>query len=191
MQAYAFAYCFDSDTVPRNADRIDYALETYPWAGGYSIVNIYSVLHHQIPSHDRPEIASIQYASPGWIDVILNLHPAVKVAGSVAAIAGSVAATAKAYAAVQKILYDISLQKRRSNVEELRLTREQLQEMEGLTQELSKYVQFDNVDNLNARTLSPVVTAKLVSSYYRRLKTLAEYVKKEKAKLPEGGAGDS
>jgi hypothetical protein len=160
MQAYAFVYCFDSDAVPRSAERIDYALESYPWAGGYSIVNIYAVLQHQIPSHDRPSIASIRYASPGWIDLLLSLHPAVKIAASVATIAASVAGTAKSYAALQKVLYDISLQKRRAKLEEIQLTRAQLEELDGLTQDLAKYVGFNGYHDLNLRTGRPVVTAK-------------------------------
>ncbi|HEY6872187.1 MAG TPA: hypothetical protein VI298_05600 [Geobacteraceae bacterium] len=71
-QAYALIYCFDSRLNPKDEKRINTALEQYPWQGGYSYVNIYTVLNNQIPEEHRPQIASIQYASPGFIDVIIN-----------------------------------------------------------------------------------------------------------------------
>jgi len=42
-QCYAFVYCLDSELEPRDRDRINYAIREYPWRGGYSYVNIYSV----------------------------------------------------------------------------------------------------------------------------------------------------
>lgn len=71
-QCYAFIYCLDSQLNPRDKERIDNALVGYPWRGGYSYVNIYTVFQNQIPIQDRPEIKSISYASPGWLDIFLN-----------------------------------------------------------------------------------------------------------------------
>jgi len=39
-QIYSFIYCFDSELNARDAERIDYALEGYPWRGGYSYVSV-------------------------------------------------------------------------------------------------------------------------------------------------------
>lgn len=68
MQVYAFAYAFDTDLPAVDSDRINYALESYPWAGGYSVVNIYSVLQSQVSPRSKPVIKEIRYASPGWLD---------------------------------------------------------------------------------------------------------------------------
>jgi hypothetical protein len=57
-QTYAFIYCLDSELNPRHRERIKTALLDYPWKGGYSYVNIYSVLRSQVPREDRPEIHS-------------------------------------------------------------------------------------------------------------------------------------
>ena len=184
MQVYAFTYCFDSELSPRDADRINYALQNYPWRGGYSIVNIYKVLQNQVEHQHRPKIAEIQYASPGWIDIILNLHPAVKVAGSVAAIAGSLAATTKAYSTIQKTLHDIRAQKEKSQLERIQLTRAQLNELEGLTQDLANFIGFERLDELYKKTGRIEVTAKLVTAQFRRLKKLSDFVLKGKAFLP-------
>lgn len=184
MQVYAFIYCFDSDLSPRDADRINYALENYPWRGGYSIVNIYTVLQNQVDLGHRPKIAEIKYASPGWIDIILNLHPAVKLAGSVAAIAGSMAATTRAYSAIQKTLYEISNQREKAKLEKIQLTRAQVNELHALTQDLAKLIEFERPEALSQRTGAMDVTAKLVAAQFRRLKILTDYVLKKKASLP-------
>jgi len=56
LQVYAFVYAFDTELPARDADRINYALESYPWGGGYSIVNIYTVLQTQIGPLFKPDI---------------------------------------------------------------------------------------------------------------------------------------
>jgi hypothetical protein len=183
-QVYAFIYCFDSELSARDAARINHALESYPWGGGYSIVNIYTVLQNQVEPIDRPRIVGIKYLSPGWIDILLNLHPAIRLAGSVAAVMGSLAAATRALAAIQKTLYDIRAQRRKAGVEEIKLTRAEIQELSGLTKDLAKYMKFDKVAALEQRTGDPEVTAKLVAAQFRRLKTLAEFQTKGKAKLP-------
>jgi len=184
-QTYAFAYCFESNLLPRDAERIDLALKSYPWRGGYSIVNIYKVLEHQVPSQYRPRIKSIQYASPGWIELILNLEPAVKVAASVAAIAGSMAATTKAYAAIQKTLHDIKLQREKSDLEHLELSRAQVIALRRLCEELAEIMGFKKFNELVERAGDIEVAGKILSAQFRRLKTICHYSKKGKVLLTQ------
>jgi hypothetical protein len=183
-QVYAFTYCFDSDLSPPDAGRIDRALESYPWRGGYSVVNIYTVLMSEVVFEHRPRIKSIQYASPGWIDLLLNLNPAIKLAASVMAITSSLAATAKACEAIQKTLHNIRTHRQKAQVEIIELTRQEIEQVHKLTQELSSLIKFDHLDALQKRTGSAEVTAKLIVAQYRRLKMLAEYVRNKKAGLP-------
>src|ERR1700761_286110 len=71
-QTYSFIYCLDSEIDEIGRSDINHALETYPWRGGYSYVNIYSVLSSHVRPKDRPKIAEIKYASPGWLDLVLD-----------------------------------------------------------------------------------------------------------------------
>jgi hypothetical protein len=183
-QTYAFAYCFDSSLSPRDAERINFALENYPWRGGYSIANIYKVLEHQVPPIYRPRIKSIQYASPGWIELLLNLEPAVKVAASVATIMCSMAAATKAYATIQKTLHSIKLQREKSELEHLQLSRAQATALRGLCQELAQLMGFKKFEELVERTGNLEVAGKLLSAQFRRLKTIARYSEKGKVLLP-------
>lgn len=184
LQVYAFIYAFDTELPTHDADRINYALESYPWAGGYSIVNIYTVLQNQVSVKFRPLIKEIRYASPGWIDIYLHLHPAVKVAGAVATIAASSTATIKSYATIQKLLYEIRARRQKARIETIQLTRKEAQELHGLNQDLAQSMGFGSLDELESRTGSVEVAAKLLSAQYRRLKTLANFVASGKAYLP-------
>lgn len=184
LQVYAFAYAFDTELPSYDEDRINYALQNYPWGGGYSIVNIYSVLQSQVGPRFKPVIKEIRYASPGWIDLILHLHPAIKIAGAVATIATSAAGTVKAYAAIQNCLYNISARARKARIESIQLTRQELSELQALNKELAQAMKFDGLDGLENRTGSVHITAKLLSAQYRRLKKLADFVSKGKARLP-------
>ena len=186
LQAYSFIYAFDSELDPRDYDRITYALESYPWRGGYSVVNMYQVLNSQVEPEFRPVIKEIHYASPGWIELFAHLHPAVQIAMGVASIAGSVAGVAKAYTVVQNTLYNIRLRARRARIEHIQLTRTEVQELTGLTNDLANAIGFSGTQDLIQRTGSPEVAAKLVSAHYRRLKILSDFVVKGKARLPTG-----
>jgi len=184
LQVYAFTYAFDTDLPSHDADRINYALENYPWGGGYSIVNIYSILQSQVGPKFKPIIKEIRYASPGWIDLLLHPYPAVKIAGAVATIATSVAGTVKAYSAVQNCLYKISARSQQARIEKIQLTRQEITELQKLNQDLASAMNFTQLDALQARTTSVHVTAKLLSAQYRRLKQLAKFVTAGKVNLP-------
>lgn len=99
-QTYSFAYCFDTDLPSRDVERIDRALQGYPWGGGYSYVNLYTVLQNQVPPEYRPRVKSIQYASPGWLDLWVNVEAIQSVATSVALIATGTPTSVKVIAAL-------------------------------------------------------------------------------------------
>lgn len=184
-QTHAFIYCFDTDIDPRNAERINIALEEYPWRGGYSYVNIYTVLHHQIPALHRPKIASIQYASPGWIDIFLNPDVALQVAKSVGILLGAGVAAIEAFKRVDKARLDIARQRREQNREFARISAEEAKALNEMSEEISKHLGFDSLKKLHQRTKNPEVTLKLLMAHYRRLRILGDYVESGKVSLPE------
>ena len=108
-QCYAFIYCLDSELDPSDRDRINEAFTGYPWRGGYSYVNIYTVLRHQVPRRHQPSITSISYGSPGWLDILLNPDVALQVAKSVGILSGSTVMAAKAYAYCMKHIRQVSV----------------------------------------------------------------------------------
>lgn len=184
-QCYAFIYCLDSELHPGDRDRVNKAFSGYPWRGGYSYVNIYTVLYHQLPPRDRPTIKAISYASPGWLDIVLNPSVALQVAGAVAILANSAKDAAKAYATVRKHLSEVSEARKKSQLKEMRLTKEEHEEFMSLCEDMAKFLGFKNVQELHKRTGSPEVSLKLLAAHYRRTNQIVDFVKKGKASLPE------
>lgn len=184
-QCYAFIYCLDSELDIRDRERIDGAFAAYPWKGGYSYVNIYTVLRNQIPWQHRPRVKAIQKASPGWLDLFLNAEVAIQVAKSVAALAGAGVAAVKAYALIKKTLSQIKVDREKAKLQELQLTAAQHKTLMGMCETMAEFLGFKNLKDLHARTGSPEVSLKLLSAHYRRISVLLEYVESGKVDLPQ------
>lgn len=184
-QTHSFIYCFDTDLDDVDAERIDFALEGYPWQGGYSYVNIYKVLQSQIPFHHRPTIASIQYASPGWIDILLNPDVALQVAKSVGILLGAGVAAVEAIKRIDKARLDIARQRREQDREFAVLNAGEAKTLNEMSEEIAKHLGFESLKKLQQRTKNPEVTLKILMAHYRRLKILGDYVESGKVSLPK------
>lgn len=184
-QCHSFIYCFDTELDPRNAERIDIALEGYPWRGGYSYVNIYTVLHHQIPVPHRPKIAAIQYASPGWLDILLNPDVALQIAKSVGILLSAGVAAVEAFKRIDKIRLDIAYQRRKQDREFATLSASEAKTLNEMSEEIAKHLGFSSLEALQKRTKNPEVTLKVLLAHYRRMRVLGDYVESGKVSLPD------
>lgn len=184
-QCYSFIYCLDSALEARDRERIDAAFVGYPWRGGYSYVNIYTVFKNQLPARDRPQVKSISYASPGWLDLFLNAGVAIQVAKSVGILAGSALGATTAYAKIIKTLSGIKAERERAKLHEMQLTQAQHKTLMGMCEDMAKFLGFKNVKELHQRTGSPEISLKLLLAHYRRTSALVEFVKNGQAALPD------
>ncbi len=190
-QTYAFVYCLDSERDPRDRERINTALTEYPWKGGYSYVNIYTVLQNQVPPPYRPKIYSIQKSSPGWLDLILNVDVAIQVAKSVGVLLGTAAAATKTYSSIQKTLSDLNVHRHKNNLQNAKLSQSEINTMMSMSNDIVKHIGFKNIEELHKYTGNPEVSLKLLLAHYRRLKIMVEFVQKGKAVLPEKVSRDA
>lgn len=165
-------------------ERVDRAFKAFPWRGGYSAVNFYNQLKYATPINARPAVSSIQYASPGWIDLSLILEQAQLLAAIVAAVAGSIAGCNALY---NKIMTDLQRRKLlRIEVEKERIAlgHDELKLIGEYNKQMAEMLQLDSPDALDSRTGKPLASLKILLSVYRRVRTLAEYRNKHKALLP-------
>ena len=188
-QCYAFVYCLDTAHPARDEERIDEAFQNYPWKGGYSYVNFYSVLLARVPVKARPRIKSFHKSSPGWIDLALNLDAAIQVAQSVAVIAASGVAAVAAYSKSWKLLANLKAEREKARLREAQLTRDQIKAIRASCEELAKAMGFKSLTDLHRRTGDPEVSLKLLNAHYRRMRTLLNYQAKSKAVLPPENDG--
>jgi len=182
-QCYSFIYCLDSALQPQDRKRINRALQGYPWRGGYSYVNIYTVLANQIQGPDRPRIKSIQKASPGSLDLLLNVDVAYQVAGALTVLSGSIVSAVAAYKKANQLLISVNTARRKADVDNLKATADELKAINAISVELAKHLGFKSLKELHEHTGDPEVSLKILMAHFRRMSVLLNYEKNGKARL--------
>jgi hypothetical protein len=186
-QLYSFHYAFLGEGEVRDWERLEHAFSSYPWHGGYSAVNFYRVLHSQVPPRFRPDVMSVRFASPGWLDVRLLLEAARELGKVVAIVGGAAFAVAKAYNEIHKGLHDRRLLRIEIGRQEIRFAKDKLDFVKESSEILDNLMGLNNLEQLNQLTNNPLASLKIQMSYYRRVKTLVTFVEKGKATFPEDG----
>lgn len=164
-------------------ERIEYAFKQYPWRGGYSAVNFYNKLKYTLPKKERPQVISLQYASPGWIE--LSIIVAVAVAGEsiVKAIATAIKEANSTYQEIHRGMQERKLLRIKVAKKELELEQEHQKFIENSADRMVKLLGLSSIEQMNQKTGSPLKTLKILLSLYRRIRTLAEYQNTGKTKL--------
>lgn len=184
FQNYSFIYCLDSSVDHADNLRIESVLKQYELRDGLSYVNIYDIFRAHIKKEDRPQINSIQYASPGWLDLALNVDVAVQVAKVIGIYLGTPVAIAETYKRLHRIFTDLQEQRRKYQRNSMKLDAEQAAFAQKLTNELAKGLGFDNIKQLDEQTKDVEESAKLVMAHYRRISKIAKFVQSGKAGFP-------
>jgi hypothetical protein len=184
-QVYSFHCAFLLAVEARDPERLAHAFASYPWRGGYSAVNFYQVLISQIPHRLRPKVKSVHYASPGWFELGLWVAAAASVGKVVKSFVDSAGRVNKLYSDIHKGLHERKLLRIEEERRHLQLAKEELDFVEESSQQLSRALGFENLAALNTLTGNPLATTKILLSYYRRVRTLADYAKKGKAAFPD------
>ncbi|MDP1519378.1 hypothetical protein Q8A57_00165 [Porticoccus litoralis] len=185
FQNYSFLYCLETEAVGVAASRIESVLNQSELRDGLSYVNIYDRFRSSVPKQDRPAIKSIQYASPGWIDLALNPEAAVQFAKVMGTFLASIAGTAATYKKLHDIYLDLGRKRKKQRNELLKLEAEEAIIVQKLNNELAKGLGFESLPELDKHTRDTEETSKLLLAHYRRMKKTAEFIKKGKAKFPE------
>ncbi|GBQ26905.1 hypothetical protein HLH34_17830 [Gluconacetobacter azotocaptans] len=166
-------------------ERIERAFRAFPWQGGYSAVSFYNQLKYATPPKRRPLIQKMQYASPGYIELLLNLPLAVQIAGVVGSVAASIGACNKTYNAIHTDLQKRKLLRMDVEKKKIALTKEQLELVTFANEEIAKILDLPSTKAILERTNDPLISLKILLSIYRRIRTLSEYKINGKAELPE------
>ncbi|WCE05877.1 hypothetical protein [Pseudoxanthomonas sp. JBR18] len=177
VQLYGFAYSLMTDLPLARREEIEYIYGKFPWQGGYSTVNFFNQLFHKIPPRLRPQVKSIQYASPGFIELTLLLAAAATVAHIVKSVCSSINAAHDTYRNIQKGSVEHKLSKINLKSQELDLRKKQIEFCESSAKQLENLLGLSEreVALLDQRTQGhPVMKLKILLSVYRRVEPLAE-----------------
>lgn len=191
-QVYAFFYAINQiGQISDNSLKDSFI--SFPWLGGYSAVNFYNKIWEVIPKDKQPQVSSIQYASPGWIELELNTSIAFLIKNSIAAHTTGYDELDTVYKEIHKDLSKRKLLREakvstnniipeeRAKVKELekarfKLKKDDLDYVINANQIMAKNIRLnEQVNQINEMTQDPLVTLKILLSFYRRIKILARF----------------
>ena len=185
FQNYSFLYCLDTSAIGNASNQISSVLNTYELRHGPSYVNIYDIFRSHISKEERPQINSIQYASPGWIELALDPEVATQFAKVLAIYLSATVATATAYKKLYKIYSDLTKSRKKLQLSKLTLKAEEIKIVENLNIELAKGLGFNSLPELDKHTKDIEESSKLLMAHYRRVKKIGTFVTLGKASFPE------
>jgi hypothetical protein len=131
-QVYAFVYSLESpDGLAEYNAVLRYS--SYPWRGGFSSLNFYQQLQDAVPSEDRPIIVSIQYSSPGWIELGLAVGVALSIRTIIKAFVASASELDALYHKIYKNLHERRLMNVEAEQAALKLEKDEFDFIESST----------------------------------------------------------
>ena len=182
-QVYFLTYSLFPELPDTAIDRVARAYQAFPWKGGYSAVNFYNQLKYAVPPAKRPKIVAIQYASPGFIDLALIVAVSAAISRIVRHFTGSIREMNATYNEIMSDLQKRKLLRLEVKKKELELSQAQSVVIEQHAERMAQLLGFQGHAQLTERTGHPYITLKILLSYYRRLRKLAEFRAKGKADI--------
>jgi len=192
-QVYGFIYSINEikDISPESLDdfnmdfdeRILFTYTSQPWKGGYSTVNFYNYLKNLVPPKHRPRIKAIHYESPGFMELILFVPVAIAIKKIVQSFCDAGKSIHSLYNEIYKGMQERKLLQIDVKKKELELKEVDLKFINSSTQSLAKLLGFKNLKELNKVTRNPLTSLKILLSFYRRIRSLADYTTKGKTKF--------
>ena len=191
-QVYSFLYSITEiealEEEPDEDNRLYITYVAHPWRGGYSAVNFYNYLENLVPKPLRPRVISIHYGSPGLFELGLAAAVALSIRKIVKAFCDSGRDIISLYNDIYRGLKERKLLSISVKREELQFKREQIEFMESSLESLSKMMAFDGVSELKQITSNELASMKILLSFYRRVRIVAEYQKNGKADFDPDGS---
>jgi len=179
-QLYSFMYTLQylgKPAVQENAQRI---FTTYPWRGGFSSVNFYRDLNAVIPSLHEPKVNSINYASPGKIELELLTGVSASLTRLIKGISENDETIRDVIGRANSFLRGHNLS-RLEGVEtaeqfERMLTRDTRRALRGYLDELTSAMGMDEYrEPVQELSQSDLVAIKMFKSFYNRVEKLARF----------------
>jgi hypothetical protein len=178
-KAYEQVYFLIFSLLPQEdeeiEERIKYAYSQFPWKGGYSAVNFYDKLKYTTSRVRRPKVISMQYASPGWIELSAILPIAVAVEKLIKSISNSICSTNRAYHEVYTGMQKRKLLRIEIKSKEIELEQKHAEFIELQVKTMANILRLEDVDNIHEKSGSQLKSLKILLSLYRRVRTLAKF----------------
>ncbi|UCR87217.1 hypothetical protein [Pseudomonas chlororaphis] len=181
QDCYAFGYALLGATGAVSKREIERVFHKYPWRGGFSSVNFFRSLYKGIPGQDRAQIKSIEYASPGFVEFVVNETVADSIRDLIIDLNDDESLATATYKDVYRRLQDKGWLGQ--SEDDLFLHADEKEELRDLLGTACTAFGLNNYENhiIGLACEDMLASVKIVLAYYRRLKNLADYVATGKA----------
>ncbi len=181
---YIFVYAMERyDSLNGAQEDVRDAFIKYPWRGGSSRVAFYNELSSALPSKAKPAIRTMQYASPGWLELSLDSVVASKLKDCLHQRQEAASALRSAIRDAREYLRLRGFSKVNGNGVDLPITDEVEQQFQAHFQTISQLMGFPYSKRLLGLTSNAVAAVKILISFHVRLGWLEEFEKDQKAIL--------
>ena len=174
VDLYSFYYTLAS--VELNSEsKMTFA--SYPWEGGYSVVNFFRKTYRLIRSDRRLRIIKIQYSSPGVIELSGVLSIAQDISILVGAICASAYAINRTYDTIKTSYIKRKLARLKLKEMESKLTRDDITFINQSVKQLSENFRLNSgqVKSLSTVTKgNELIQLKMLLALYRRAELVAK-----------------
>lgn len=177
-QAYSFLYVLGVMKPDR--------FQEYPWRGGFSSMHFYQWLVGSIPGEQRPQVATFQYTSPGFVRFNLHRPTATAVANCVDRLVIPQSPAEQAFESLRNYISEKKLNDLREeapNPDDERWREHDL-ELARRTTELMNSLDTGVLDTLMAAAQSKFGAARIAYTFGIRVRELAALVRQGLIKLP-------
>lgn len=178
-QIYSFIYLISQ--LGRSVLHSHFSYLSEKWTGGYSAVNFFHGVEKFIPELHRPQVTSVQYNSPGHIDMSL-LNSVSNI------ISKSAINTTNNFAECEHLYNDVYLFFKNNeisgfedgdNIKESKVTQDQNKILDQYISQFCDLVKIER-KSMDSLQLSNMAALRAILAYYRRLKTVVRYVQNGK-----------
>lgn len=167
-KAYAFLYSLE------DGDLFSQQYKSQPWRGGFSSYNFYQRIQHKVPRNHKPEILSIHYSSPGSIELRLLRSVALEIKE----LTKNTIENRQNLTALYQFIYEelnrrTLLRKNLSAYQEFE--QDNLIFVRKSTNDLVQLLGAKYLEKIQILTDDPLITLKILLSFYRIIRDLAAF----------------
>ena len=173
-QVYSFLYSLQAP--PPDQNKLEKLQQAYIPLGNFTPHNALTDL---VPQQHLPKVASMHYASPGWIELELFMPTALSIQTLIFNAIGSSKDLKTIHDEISK-----EMQVRELSVnlaaKERELSEDEALFIQKASHNLANLMGFNHLEQLNEFTHNPLVTLKILLSFYSSINKLAQYQRTSK-----------
>ncbi|GCE90386.1 hypothetical protein MSKU15_1987 [Komagataeibacter diospyri] len=165
--------CISLQTRQETISKLENTFSDHPWEGGFSYVHFYRDLYESIPQRDRLNVDKIQYASPGFIKLDGNRNTFDDLDDALNSMQKNYYNAHEKYSNLYQILRKSDLLRARHDEQTPTGTLQLQKIVADLLTAICNDISLRGLENIyKSCEENWITTAKIVMSYFRRLKKL-------------------